>query len=55
MTELSWLETWPMLPVNCFVMLRNGTTMLMLNARPEMLTFGALFSRKTPPMIATNT
>ena len=32
-TELSWLDTWLTLPVNCLVMFRNGTTMLMLNGQ----------------------
>ena len=54
-TMLTWLDTWPMAPANCLVMFRKGTTMLMLNAMPEMLKLGAPFNSRAPPTSATIT
>ena len=54
-TMFTWLETWPMAPANCLVMFRNGTTMLMLKAMPEMLMLGAPASISAPPTSATTT
>ena len=44
-----------MVPANCLVMFRKGTTMLMLKARPEMLMLGAPLSSSAPPTSATTT
>ena len=44
-----------MLPANCLVMFRKGTTMLMLSARPEMLTLGTPAMSRKPPATATIT
>ena len=42
MTELSWLDTWLMLPANCLVIFRNGTTMLMPNAKAGQAEIGSV-------------
>ena len=48
-------ESWLTFPVNCFVILRNGTRMLIPNAIPETLTFGSPESRNSPPTVAMTT
>ena len=55
MTMFSWLETWLTLPENCLVMFKNGTTMLMPKAMPEMLRLGAPVIIRMPETMATHT
>ena len=54
MTIFTWFDTWPIAPANCLVMFRNGTTILMLNAMPEMLMLGTSVSSSAPPTRATS-
>ena len=53
--ELICWESWLILPVNCLVMLRNGTRIEISSALPERLRFGTPISSSTPPTSARAT
>ena len=54
-TALTCWETWLIFPANCLVIFKNGTTMLMANGSPEMLTFGTFNIKNNPPASVTAT
>ena len=53
--ELICWESWLILPVNCLVMLRNGTRLEISSALPERLWFGTPICSSTPPTSARAT
>ena len=55
MIEFNCIETWLIFPENCFVIFKNGTTILILIAIPERLKLYTLKYIKRPPTIATTT